>query len=141
LDKIFVDTAFWIALYSKKDNLHSEATDLYEISNLSKDTLFTTEEVLTEFANAFRHSRNSRNEIHGLIQKIIQNPLIKVVEQSHQSFLDGLQFFHSRLDKEYGLVDCISMNSMDKNGISEVLTCDKHFAQEGRFNVLMTVKN
>jgi len=32
----------------------------------------------------------------------------------------------SRLDKGYSLVDCISMNRMRRQGISEVLSNDRH---------------
>jgi uncharacterized protein len=36
-----------------------------------------------------------------------------------------------RLDKGYSLKDCISMHTMRQRGISEVLTNDRHFEQEG----------
>ncbi len=39
------------------------------------------------------------------------------------------------LDKGYSLTDCISMQTMKSFSITEVLTHDKHFAQEG-FTVL-----
>jgi uncharacterized protein len=51
--------------------------------------------------------------------------------QSHQTFLDGLSLYKSRPDKGYSLTDCISMQAMHQEGITEVLTHDAHFAQEG----------
>jgi hypothetical protein len=54
-----------------------------------------------------------------------------VVPQSHESFLAGLHLFQRRPDKGYSLVDCISMNAMRSRSIREVLTDDRHFAQEG----------
>lgn len=53
------------------------------------------------------------------------------MEQSHQSFLGGLNLYEQRVDKGYSLTDCVSMNTMRKLGIREVLTHDRHFAQEG----------
>ena len=51
-------------------------------------------------------------------------------------FLRGLELYERRADKAYSLVDCISMNSMRDEGITEILTSDHHFAQEG-YTVLL----
>ena len=42
-----------------------------------------------------------------------------------------------RPDKGYSLVDCISMGTMKKLGIRQVLTNDHHFEQEG-FAILIS---
>jgi len=39
--------------------------------------------------------------------------------------------YEQRPDKEYSLTDCISMQVMKAMGITEVLTHDRHFVQEG----------
>jgi predicted nucleic acid-binding protein len=44
--------------------------------------------------------------------------------------------YEERNDKGYSLVDCISMSTMRRVGISAVLTNDHHFTQEG-FQVLL----
>ena len=56
--------------------------------------------------------------------------------QTRESFLRGLDLYAKRSDKEYSLVDCISMTAMRDNGITDILTNDHHFAQEG-FHVLI----
>lgn len=53
------------------------------------------------------------------------------MHQSHNSFLAGLALYEARPDKSYSLTDCISMVTMRQHGISEVLTRDTHFMQEG----------
>jgi predicted nucleic acid-binding protein len=42
-----------------------------------------------------------------------------------------LDFYASGTDKSYSLVDCISMHTMRQIGLTEVLTNDHHFTQEG----------
>ena len=59
------------------------------------------------------------------------NPVIRVIPQCRESFLGGLQLYCARPDKGYTLVDCISMQPMWKEGLTEVLTNDRHFDQEG----------
>jgi predicted nucleic acid-binding protein len=44
--------------------------------------------------------------------------------------------YEGREDKEYSLTDCISMNVMDSHRLTEALTNDHHFEQEG-FTVLI----
>lgn len=62
---------------------------------------------------------------------ILAKPVIRVIPQSRESFLAGLQLYRARPDKGYSLVDCISMQTMCKEGLTEVLTNDRHFEQEG----------
>ena len=63
-------------------------------------------------------------------------PSILVRRQSHQTFDAGLALYKARPDKGYSLVDCISMETMRREGITEVLTHDAHFTQEG-FTILL----
>jgi hypothetical protein len=56
---------------------------------------------------------------------------VRVTPQSRESFLGGLPLYRARPDKGYSLVDCISMYTMRKEGLTEVLTNDRHFEQEG----------
>ena len=61
---------------------------------------------------------------------------IRVIPQTRPSFLDGLSRFRRRLDKTYSLQDCIAMNVMEAEGITEILSSDHNFEQEG-FIILM----
>jgi len=55
----------------------------------------------------------------------------RVIPPSHDSLVAGFELYRSRPDKGYRLVDCISMQTMRKEGLTEVLTNDRHFEQEG----------
>jgi predicted nucleic-acid-binding protein len=94
----------------------------------------TTDEVLTEFlafcSSNQRLRRQGGLEVERLI-KLINDPDIRVVPQSRGTFLAGLMLYNECPDKEYSLTDCISMETMRREGLTEVLTNDKHFEQEG----------
>jgi predicted nucleic acid-binding protein len=51
--------------------------------------------------------------------------------QSRETFLAGLELYRSRPDKGYSLTDCISMQTMRCQGLTDVLTNDRLFEQEG----------
>jgi len=54
-----------------------------------------------------------------------------VVPQSRDSLLSGMALYEARPDKGYSLTDCISMRTMRREGLSDALTNDRHFEQEG----------
>ncbi len=51
--------------------------------------------------------------------------------QSRAGLLEGLALYRARPYKGYSLKDCISMQAMRREGITDVLTNDRHFEQEG----------
>jgi predicted nucleic acid-binding protein len=99
--------------------------------------LVTSEEVLTEFLTAVSaHGDHTRRLACRLVREILNDPSVEVVAQSHESFLAGRTLYERRPDKEYSLVECISMNVMRQKGIREILTHDRHFSQEGFVRLL-----
>jgi len=58
------------------------------------------------------------------------------LQSTRNEFLKGLELYASRLDKGYSLTDCISMNICREFDITEILTHDHHFEQEG-FRILL----
>jgi predicted nucleic acid-binding protein len=54
-----------------------------------------------------------------------------VIPQTRGSFLAGFALYQARSDKGYSLTDCISMQTMRHSGLTDVLTNDRHFEQEG----------
>ena len=132
---VFVDAAYWIAVFRGDDQWSVAARHAME--RLGDPDLVTTEEVLTEFLTALsRHGGGLRARAVQAVRMIRSDANVKVLNQSHDSFLDGLARYEGRLDKGYSLQDCISMNVMESEGITQVLTSDHNFEQEG-FTVLM----
>lgn len=128
--KIFADTFYWVALINPEDNFHDK---VLKTSYSLFDTIFvTTEEVLIEVLAFYsKFGYNLKKITVKFIENIRINSQVEIIEQNHQSFSLGFQLYQKRLDKGYSLTDCISMNTMKELGITEVLTHDKHFIQEG----------
>lgn len=134
--QIFADTFYWIAFINPSDIWHTRVTNTLRL--LQPCTLITTEEVLGELLTFYSKSGNKlRERAVNLVEDILDSPDVEVIEQTHGSFLLGLELYKSRLDKGYSLTDCISMNTMRQLKITEVLTHDRHFTQEG-FVILLT---
>lgn len=135
---VFADTLYWVAIVRPNDPWGDSAKKA-KVS-LGNVLLLTTDEVLTEFLTALSPGGDSlRRQAAKMVRAILANPNVKVVPQSRDSFLRGVDLYEQRLDKEYSLTDCISMNAMKSESVAEVLTNDRHFRQEG-FEVLITEK-
>ncbi len=130
MSSVFADTFYWIALADFKDSAHERAIALTE--QFGSSGLVTTDEVLTEYLSYFSSSPTPhRREVAGSVWELLESSAIRVIPQSRESFLAGLRMYHSRPDKGYSLTDCISMATMRREGLTDVLTNDRHFEQEG----------
>ena len=127
---LFADTFYWIALADFADSAHQRALTL--TAEREASLIVTTDEVLAEYLTFFATSpEQMRRRAVTNAQSILKDPGVRVVPQSRESFLAGMSLYGSRPDKGYSLVDCISMQTMRKEGLNEVLTNDRHFEQEG----------
>ena len=133
MTRIFADTLYWLAIFVPGDEWAQAA----RAADVADATLVTTEEVLSEFLTAVSgHGDHTRRLACRLVREILNDPGIDVVAQSHASFLAGLALYERRPDKQYSLVDCMSMNVMRQQGIDDILTHDRHFSQEGFVRLL-----
>jgi predicted nucleic acid-binding protein len=133
---VFADTVYWIAIVKPNDPWRLAASEAR--GKVATALLVTTDEVLMEFLAALSKSGpRLRATAVRMVRAILSNENVKVVPQSHASFEAGLKRYEARSDKQYSLQDCISMNVMESFSITDVLTNDRHFEQEG-FSVLMS---
>ena len=135
MNRLFCDTLYFAALVNPKDQWHHAAVKIEPL--VETVDLVTTEEVLIELLNFYSEfGKRMRFEVSTFARQLLLNPKFEIVGRGEMSFLDALELYESRLDKGYSLTDCISMNVCRTLGITEILTHDRHFEQEG-FTILL----
>lgn len=128
---LFVDTFYLVALLYRRDAWHDRVVTFSQTLS-SDDTLLTTDAILVEFLAALSNKgQHLRREAAIATRNLLERPNVTVIPQDRMLLLEGLDLYERRPDKEYSLTDCISMQVMRREGITEVLTNDHHFAQEG----------
>jgi uncharacterized protein len=132
--RVFADSLYWIALSHQRDQWHAAA--LKASHALHAAEIVTTQDMLSELLTAFRHTPRLRGIAARRVHQITNDPQIQVIPQSDQSFHAGFALYQARPDKTYSLTDCISMQAMRQQGITEILTHDNHFMQEGFITLL-----
>jgi predicted nucleic acid-binding protein len=132
--RLFVDTFYLVALAHRRDTWHAAVMAFSR--SMGHHRLYTVDEVLVEFLTACSGSGASvRTRAARTVRHALDDNQWTVMSQSRQSLLDALDFYESRRDKAYSLTDCVSMVAMRREGLTEVLTNDHHFTQEG-FQIL-----
>jgi predicted nucleic acid-binding protein len=131
---VFADTFYWLAVARPRDPWHAAATRWARANASTR--IVTSDEVLTEFLNALAGTGPvGRAYAAATVHDIRNDPQVMVLPQTRADFDAALALYETRLDKGYGLTDCRSMVALRTLGISEVLTNDHHFTQEG-FTIL-----
>lgn len=117
-------------MINPRDQWHKPA--LAASSTVMNAALVTTDAVLTEVLNYFS-GEGDLLRMAGIrnVQAILSNSHIEVLFTDRDDFFAGFELYQARPDKGYSLTDCISMNVMRDRGITEVLSNDVHFSQEG----------
>lgn len=129
-DSFFLDTAFAIALISPKDFFHEKALELAKQVEKNKARLVTTRAIVIEIGNALSKEGLRKSAVE-LIDSMETDETITIVSISDEIYKDAFKLFRARLDKEWGLTDCISFVVMERHGITKSLTTDQHFQQAG----------
>jgi hypothetical protein len=133
--KIFLDTFYLQALADYQDDAHQLALGMTD--NYGKFLSVTSEMVLTELLNALcGRGEYLRDAALSIVDNLRQDSTVQIIPQTSQLFDQALTFYRQRRDKSYSLTDCASMLIMRQEKISDVLTFDRHFQQEG-FNALL----
>lgn len=122
----FADTAFFVAIMSRRDSLHAAALSWAARPGLA---IVTSEYVLIELANFMARS-SERRAVASLFAAESSKPL-RVLPASKQTLKEAISLYAKHHDKAWSLTDCTSMVLMRKRRLRDVLTPDHHFRQAG----------
>lgn len=125
---VFLDTWFLVAFVDPFDQHHRNARRLMQA--YGGHTLVTHTAVLTELLTFFSaEGAMQRSRAIAAARRALTEFVLVDIDRA--LFVRGMDLYARRPDKEYSLVDCISMQIMKERGITQVFTNDHHFAQEG----------
>lgn len=129
---MLLDTSGFFSLYSENDEFNSLAESLY----LSASRRITTNYVLAEYVALALVRGIPRSEAIDFSQEILNEPTVEIVWVDEVLHSRAVALLAQRPDKKYSLCDAVSFVLMSERSISESLTTDKHFEQEGFVRLL-----
>lgn len=135
MSQFFADTFYWGALFNRRDQWHDRALT-FSHTLTSANRLWTSDAVLTEVLTMFSGAGEYlRQGAARRVRALLSDTHVVLIPATHDLFLDAFSLYEQRPDKSYSLTDCMSMQVMRREGLTEVLTNDHHFTQEG-FQIL-----
>lgn len=134
-NRVFLDTAFVVALSIETDIFHEKALALSEEIEAQEIHLITTRAILLEIGNSLARNifRKTGVDVLAALEVDKNVTIVPFTEELYQA---ARQLYRSRMDKEWGLIDCVSFVTMQELNLTEALTTDRHFEQAG-FKPLM----
>lgn len=127
-ERLLLDTVFVQALLNRRDQYHDRAMAMLPRVRDAAE-VWVTEAVLIEVGNAL--STYNRAAAVQFIEQCYHTANMHVVNVDTPLLLGALELYHTRLDKSWGLTDCISFVVMRKQGLADAVTADQHFSQAG----------
>ena len=129
---ILIDTSFLVALVNEHDEHHEAAircSFLYE-----GRPKVVTQAVLLEAGNGL--ARRFKLQAVVMFDSFFRATDVEVIPITEDLFARSYSLFRSYVDKDWGLVDCVSFIVMRDRHLTDALTLDQHFVQAD-FQALM----
>jgi uncharacterized protein len=134
-NRVFLDTSYAIALSARSDVNHQRAVELARQLETEATRFVTTRAIMLEIGNALAKARYRKAAVR-LLNALENDPKVEIIPASEDLFRRALKIYEGRLDKEWGLIDCMSFVVMSDEKLADALTADDHFRQAG-FRVLL----
>jgi uncharacterized protein len=124
---ILVDTSGLLCALAHDEPGHSLAEKVFR----SLETKLTHSYVLAELVILARVRGYAMHEVLGFAADLLHEPLLEIVWVGESLHTAAILLLGERADKAYSLCDAVSFVLMRERRISEALTTDHHFTQEG----------
>ncbi|MCG3144539.1 MAG: tRNA(fMet)-specific endonuclease VapC [Gammaproteobacteria bacterium] len=129
---MLLDTSGLLCFFDDDDQRHQDAVAFFHAAA----SLVTHNYVLAEFVPLCQSRGLNREKTLTFVRSLLGNPLVEIVWSDDSLYERALTLLEARLDKTYSLCDAVSFVLMRERGLTEALTTDRHFEQEGFVRLL-----
>lgn len=124
---MLLDTSGLYICLDAADAQHPEASSLL----VTAPVRVTHNYVLTELVALCQARKMNRRNVILFVELLAADPLIRMVWVGRSEHEAALRLLRERPDKAYSLCDAVSFLVMRQYGLTDALTTDHHFEQEG----------
>nr|WP_081431080.1 PIN domain-containing protein [Moorena bouillonii] len=125
---MLLDTSGLLCYIHRDEPQHKKAVQLVDDAG---SKLLTHSHVLAELVALALIRRFPRAKVLEFVVDLVDNPDIETVWVDEQLHREAMQLLADRQDKTYSLCDAVSFILMRQRSITDALTTDRHFEQEG----------
>ena len=129
---MLLDTSGLVCYFDRADPRHDESGAFVDAA----PTLLTHSYILAEFVPLCHTRRLNRAQSLEFVESFLDDPDVEIIWVDKPLHRAALALLRARPDKTYSLCDAVSFILMRRRGITEALTTDDHFDQEGFVRLL-----
>ena len=127
---VFLDTAYVFALLNTRDQWHASAKRWQARLTKEQRPILTSQFVFIEIADGLS-SLGFRKQAIIVLDTLAASRFVEIIPASPEFYAEALDMYRARADKQWGLTDCSSFAIMQRRGLQDVLSTDRHFTQAG----------
>ena len=127
---VLLDTSFVLALENSDDRHHEKAKQLDRQLLHEGFSLVLHWGILLEIGDGYARIGRRAKGLQ-LLELFLTENGYDVRPLTESLMNEAMELYRTRVDKEWGLTDCISFILMKTEGLTDALTADTHFEQAG----------
>jgi predicted nucleic acid-binding protein len=130
VNRVFVDTSAFIAVFDKDDDLHSEALRLFDEIKNKKIQMVVTDYILSESITTAMARAGHRIAVT-VGEFILGSHVVELIWLDKTIKLKAWEFFKKYSDKSYSFTDCTSFVVMKEIKVNHFFAFDEDFTKAG----------
>ena len=124
---MLLDTSGLLCLHYQTEPFHTQATTAYKRATVRLIHNY----IIAEYVALAHARRFPRPSVLSFVVDLLDNSDIETIWVDEALHRAAVKLLMERQDKGYSLCDSVSFVVMRQQGISEALSTDRHFEQEG----------
>ncbi len=130
MDKVFVDSSAWIALFIPNDTHHKHAVNIYNRLAHTQSLLFTSDYVFDEtITTLLKRVGPTKSRFVG--ESLLNSRLLRMVHMDSNDFQAAWILYKKYADKNFSFTDITSLVLMKRMNIGHILSFDAEYQKVG----------
>jgi len=130
MEKIFVDTSAWVALFVANDKNHKKAVSVFDELKSSRAPIYTSDYCIDETITTILVRGDHRQSVLAG-EALLTSKIIKIAHVSSDCFNTAWELYRKYKDKTFSFTDVTSFAIMKDIGIRKAFSYDIDFTQAG----------
>lgn len=130
MEKVFVDTSGWVALFVENDQNHKKAVSIFEEIKNSKVPIYTSDYCIDETITTIL-ARGSHKQSVLAGEALFTSKIIKIVHVCPDYLQAAWELYQKYKDKMFSFTDVTSFAIMKGLNMKKAFAFDREFVQAG----------
>ncbi len=130
MERVFIDTSGWVALFVANDENHGKAVSIFEDLKRQRALLFTSDYVVDETITTVLARGDHRQSVLAGTA-FFSSKIVEIVQIAPEYLEKSWELYQKYKDKRFSFTDVTSFAVMREFKISKAFSFDRGFSQAG----------